>query len=144
MSPLAKPFRWAFQIMWLASFLWLAECLSEVLGVRGAGSVLVFWSVPSLPVFVATAEWRARLEGARLAPWVSALVVVWVGLVWWVATTRAVPRSPVQLALATIAVVAGAVGVLAVQGTLLQIPKAAAASLRRRARIAVAAHSGAR
>ena len=95
MTPrLVRSLRWALVFGWLGSLVWLAGCLHDLLGWRGPGTVFVAWSIPSLPLFVVTAEVCGRRRGGLVPPAVSAVVVAWLSVMWWALATPVVARSP--------------------------------------------------
>ena len=111
--------RWALAVAWVASFAWLIGCVLEILGWRAPSDVFLAWSVPALPVFVATAEWWARRRGQDREPWLAALVVAWTVALWWLARAPRVPGSPAQVTAASAVLVGVALGLLAVQCAML-------------------------
>ena len=145
MNRLSISLRWAFAVAWIASAAWLTGCVHEVLGWRGPGDLFLAWSVPALPVFVATADWWGRGRGRTSQLWLAELVVVWAGALWWLAAEPRVPRSPGQFVTATGAVLTVSFTVLVVQAAmLLRRPQPPRATPRVERRNAVATPVGAR
>lgn len=136
--------RWALGVAWVASVAWLIGCVQEILGWRAPGDVFLAWSVPTLPVFVATAEWWVRRRGRDREPWLAGLVVAWTLALWWLAGAPPVPRSPAQFVAASAVVVGVAVGLLAVQSIMLFTKQEPRVTTPVERRVAVATPVGAR